>query len=142
MDLFGVLLWLVTAISVAQELPSGGGPIPALRRGAGGEIELAPSGALPRREADRPDPAVSAPALSSPDRRVGARPASPAQPQPSAEPVITVTPIAPRVPNTTPRGAVVATYFVAMSDGSPFKGSVRFGPPNYDGNKVFALSGS
>src|SRR3954471_11768002 len=94
----GIRLWLITAISVAQELPSGGGAIPALRRGAGGEIELAPSGALPRREADRPNPAVGARTLSSPGRRVEARPASPAQPQLSPEPVITVTPVTPRVP--------------------------------------------
>jgi hypothetical protein len=28
-----------------------------------------------------------------------------------------------------------------MSDGSPFTGTVRFGPPHYDGKKAFALSG-
>jgi hypothetical protein len=29
-----------------------------------------------------------------------------------------------------------------MSDGSPFTGTVRFGPPHYDGKGVFALSGN
>jgi hypothetical protein len=45
------------------------------------------------------------------------------------------------VPDTTPRGAVVATYEVAMSDGTPFTGTVRFGAPFYDSGGVFALSG-
>jgi hypothetical protein len=33
----GILLWLIAGISATQELPSGGGAIPALRRDAGGE---------------------------------------------------------------------------------------------------------
>ena len=60
------------------------------------------------------------------------------QPQPE----IDVTPTMPRVPDTIPRGAVVATYAVKMSDGSPFTGTVRFGAPHYDNKGVFALSGS
>jgi hypothetical protein len=56
--------------------------------------------------------------------------------------VITVAPASPRIPDTTPRGAVVATYSVRMSDGSPFTGTVRFGAPYYDGGGVFALSGN
>ena len=134
----GIVLWLVMAISVAQELPSGGGPIPALRRGSGGQLELAPPSAAPRREANRPNPADGAPAPPSPNRKVRTPSANAAPPQP----VITVTPVTPRVPDTTPRGAAVATYSIAMSDGSPFRGAVRFGPPNYDGHKVFALSGN
>jgi len=46
------------------------------------------------------------------------------------------------VADTTPLGAMVATYSVAMSDGSPFTGAVRFGAPYYDGKGVFALSGN
>ena len=52
-----------------------------------------------------------------------------------------VTPVVPRISNTTPRGAVVASYSVVMSDGSPFTGAVRFAAPHYDSQKVFALSG-
>ena len=54
--------------------------------------------------------------------------------------MITVTPNAPSVPDTTPRGAIVATYSVRMSDNSPFTGTVRFGPPYYDDNGRFALT--
>jgi hypothetical protein len=43
------------------------------------------------------------------------------------------------VPDTTPRGAVVATYSVKMSDNSPFTGTMRFGPPYFDYNGRFAL---
>ena len=53
-----------------------------------------------------------------------------------------IEPQAPKVPDTTPRGAVVATYEVRMSDGSRFTGTVRFGPPHYDGKGMFALSGN
>jgi hypothetical protein len=60
---------------------------------------------------------------------------------PPAQPVITVTPNTPDVPDTTPLGAVVATYTVTMSDGSPFSGTVRFGAPFYDGGGIFALTG-
>jgi len=53
-----------------------------------------------------------------------------------------VAPVTPHVPDTTPRGATVATYSVMMSNGSAFTGTVRFGPPYYDANGVFALSGN
>jgi hypothetical protein len=53
-----------------------------------------------------------------------------------------VAPVIPHVPDTTRRGATVATYSVRMSDGSPVTGTVRFGPPYYDGKRVFALSGN
>jgi hypothetical protein len=56
--------------------------------------------------------------------------------------VITVMPNTPVVPDTAPLGTVVATYDVAMSDGSPFTGTVRFGAPFYDAGGIFALSGN
>jgi hypothetical protein len=56
--------------------------------------------------------------------------------------VITVTPNTPQVPDTTSLGTVVATYTVAMSDGSPFVGTIGFGPPNLDAGGIFALRGS
>jgi hypothetical protein len=61
-------------------------------------------------------------------------------PQPP-QPVITVIPNTPRIPDTTPLGAVVASYSVSMRDGSPFTGTVRFAAPHYDSGKKFALSG-
>lgn len=48
----------------------------------------------------------------------------------------------PKVPDTLPRGAVVATYSVGMSDNSPFAGTVRFAAPYYDSNGKFALDGN
>lgn len=63
-------------------------------------------------------------------------------PPPPPQPVITVTPSTPEVPDTTSRGAVVATFSVAMSDGSPFTGKVGFGAPYYDAGGIFALSGN
>ena len=56
--------------------------------------------------------------------------------------VITVTPNTPQLPDTTSRGAVVAAYTVTMSDGSPFVGTIGFGPPNFDAGGIFALAGS
>jgi hypothetical protein len=55
---------------------------------------------------------------------------------------IIVTPNTPQLPDTTSVGAVVATYTVTMSDGSPFVGTIGFGPPNFDAGGVFALTGS
>src|SRR5262249_9005504 len=57
-------------------------------------------------------------------------------------PAITVTPSNPTILDTTPLGAVVATFAVSMSDGSPFTGTVGFGAPNYDGGGVFAIAGN
>ena len=57
-----VLSWTAIAVSDDQQLP-GAGPIPAIRRGADGKIEV-----VPARER-------SPPAVTSPD--VGARPATP-----------------------------------------------------------------
>jgi hypothetical protein len=59
-----------------------------------------------------------------------------------SQPVITVTPSAPTIPDTTPLGTVVATFSVAMSDGSPFSGTVGFGAPYYDAGGIFSISGS
>ena len=55
---------------------------------------------------------------------------------------IIVTPNTPQIPDTTSVGAVVATYTVTMSDGSPFVGTIGFGPPNFDAGGIFALTGS
>jgi hypothetical protein len=66
-----------------------------------------------------------------------------AAPPPSpAAVVITVAPNAPQVPDTTSAGAVVASYGVRMSDGSPFVGTIGFGPPNFDAGGTFVLTGS
>jgi hypothetical protein len=70
-----------------------------------------------------------------------APPPPPPPPPAAAQPVITVNPETPFIPDTTPLGAVVATYTVSMSDGTPFTGTVRFGAPSYDAGGIFALSG-
>ena len=67
--------------------------------------------------------------------------AAPPPPPPPA-PVITVTPNTPQVPDTTSVDAVVAIYTVTMSDGSPFVGTIDFGPPNFDAGGIFSLTGS
>jgi hypothetical protein len=54
--------------------------------------------------------------------------------------VITITPTTRVLPDTTPFGAVVATFTAAMSDGSPFSGTVRFAAPYFDGGGAFAIS--
>lgn len=59
-----------------------------------------------------------------------------------AVPVIWLSPESPTVPSTTPKGSVIATYTVSMSDGSLFHGTVDFGPPNYDAGGIFALQGN
>ena len=46
------------------------------------------------------------------------------------------------MPDTTPLGAVVATYAVTMSEGSPFLGTMGFGPPNSNAGGIFAMTGS
>ena len=46
------------------------------------------------------------------------------------------------MPDTITVGAVVATYTVTMSDGSPFAGTIGFGPPNFDAGGTFSLTGS
>ena len=134
------------AASNAQELPSGGGPLPSLRRGANGQIEVIPAETATRSPSSKRTgtPAPAAPRTSSP--RVGGDVAAPKLRAPvrvllpaGPQPVITVSPNAPSVPDTTRRGAVVASYSVKMSDNSPFAGTVRFGPPYYDSKGKFAL---
>lgn len=142
-------LVLLSATSAAQDLPRGGGSVPDLRRGADGQIEIVPPNPVPGTNASRakshpqnaaPEAAVPKPGAPQAGRGVAAPAARPTAPQP-AQPVITVSPTTPRVPAGTRPGAVVATFSVTMSDGSPFTGTVRFGAPHYDGKKVFVLSG-
>ena len=54
-------------------------------------------------------------------------------------PIITFNPAHPTIPDTTPKGTVVAGYAITMSDGSRFTGTVAFGAPNFDDGGVFAL---
>jgi hypothetical protein len=57
-----------------------------------------------------------------------------------ATPVITVSPMMPQIPDNTPKGAIVASYTITMSDGSAFTGTVGFGAPNFDSGGIFALN--
>jgi hypothetical protein len=137
------LWWAQVAASAAQELPTGGGPVPPLRRGAHGQIEIAPPDSVPRPGADKHTmaPAAGAPKPSPSRTGPGGSTRAVRDTRPP-QPVIMVTPNAPRVRDTAPLGSVVASYSVRMSDGSPFTGTVRFGPPYYDSKGVFALSGN
>jgi hypothetical protein len=135
--------WADIAAGAAQELPSGGGPVPPVRRGANGQIELVPPSSAARPGADGHDaPKPSTPAIRREVAASRIRAALPAPPAGPPQPVIMVTPSTPRVRDTARRGTVVASYSVRMSDGSPFAGTVRFGPPYYDNKGVFALSGN
>jgi hypothetical protein len=60
----------------------------------------------------------------------------------TAVPVISFNPPNPSVPASTPRGTVVATIQVTMSDGSPFTGVLGFGTPYENDNATFTISGS
>jgi len=127
--------------SLGQALPPGGGPLPELRRGTNGEIE-----AVRPKPASRPEvgqsraaPAPKAAPAGSVLNRAAPAARGRAAPAPR-QPVIMVAPVAPHIPDTSSRGAVVATYSVTMGDGSPFTGTVRFGAPYYYGGGVFALS--
>jgi hypothetical protein len=137
------LLLADAAASWAQGLPSGGGPMPELRRGANGQIEVVPKNPAARQTPGGANTAPAAPPLSRggapPPVRVAAPPRLPAGP---LRPVIEVRPNTPSVRDTAPGGTVVARYSVRMSDNSPFTGTVRFGPPHYDDNGKFALAGS
>ena len=136
-----VLLLLADATAGrAQELPSGGGLMPELRRGANGQIEVVPTSPAARQAPSRTGTAPAA----LPLRRSGAPPGVPVTASPAVSagplrPVIEIRPNIPKVPDTAPGGTVVARYSVRMSDQSPFTGTVRFGPPYYDGNGRFAL---
>ena len=131
------------AAARAQELPSGGGAMPELRRGANGQIEAVPTNPAARQRPGRASAAPAAPPIirggAPPAVRVAIPPPVRAGP---LRPLIEVSPNTPRVPDTAPGGAVVARYSVRMSDNSPFTGTVRFGPPYYDDNGRFALAGS
>lgn len=134
------LLLADVAAGRAQELPSGGGSMPELRRGANGQIEVVPTNPATRQAPGRESTAPAAPPLS----RAGARPAvrvaaPPRVPAGPLRPVIEIRPKTPRVPDTAPGGTGVASYSVRMSDNSRFTGTVRFGPPYYDNNGRFAL---
>jgi hypothetical protein len=137
------LLLADVAAARAQELPSGGGQMPELRRGANGQIEAVPTNPAIRQAPGRTSTAPAPPPLSRggapPPVRVAAPPPVPAGP---LRPVIEVRPNTPKVPDTAPGGTVVARYSVRMSDNSSFSGTVRFGPPYYDNNGRFALAGS
>lgn len=135
------LWWADIAPGAAQELPSGGGPVPPVRRGANGQIELLPPNARPGADSHGP-PKPSPLAIQRDSAASGIRAATPAPLAGPPQPVIMVTPSTPRVRDTARRGTVVASYSVRMSDGSPFTGTVRFGPPYYDNKGVFALSGN
>jgi len=127
--------------SSGQALPPGGGSLPELRRGANGQIEIVPQNTPARPEVgqNRAAPAPNAAPTGSILNR--AAPAARGQAAPALrQPVIVVAPVTPHIPDTSSRGAVVATYSVTMGDGSPFTGTVRFGAPYYDGGGVFALS--
>ena len=53
------VLWSAMAACAAQDLPSGGGQIPELRRGAGGQIEVVRPSAparQPERSHEKPPP--------------------------------------------------------------------------------------
>jgi hypothetical protein len=137
------LLLADVAAARAQELPSGGGQMPELRRGANGQIEVVPTHPAPRQAPSRastsPAPPPPSGGSAPPPVRVAVPPRLPAGP---LRPVIEVRPNTPRVRDTAPGGTVVARYSVRMSDNSPFTGTVRFGPPYYDNNGRFALAGS
>jgi hypothetical protein len=100
---------------------------------------IAKSAAITATGAAPPPPAPPAPPPPPPP---APPPPPPAPPPPPPAPVITVTPNTPQVPDTISVGAVVATYTVTMSDGSPFAGTIGFGPPNFDAGGIFSLTGS
>lgn len=136
------LLLADVAAARAEELPSGGGQMPELRRGANGQIEVVPTHPTPRQAPGRASTSPAAPlsgGTAPPPVRVAVPPRLPAGP---LRPVIEVRPNTPRVRDTAPGGTVVARYSVRMSNNSPFTGTVRFGPPYYDNNGRFALAGS
>lgn len=66
-------------------------------------------------------------------------PSVPASP-PAATLTLVVTPTAPSIPSTTPKGSVVATLRASWSDGSAFTGSFIFVAPNFDYGGVYAIT--
>ncbi|HEX3419437.1 MAG TPA: hypothetical protein VHT21_24010, partial [Stellaceae bacterium] len=78
------LLLANVAAGRAQELPSGGGPVPEVRRGANGQIEVVPTNPAARQAPGRIITAPAPPPLSrsgaSPAVRVTTPPGLPAGP--------------------------------------------------------------
>lgn len=65
-------------------------------------------------------------------------------PNASAPPHLTLTfnPPSPSIARAAPRGTVVSTIVAAWSDGTPFKGTLGFGPPYSNDAGTFAISGN
>lgn len=57
-----------------------------------------------------------------------------------AEISITILPLFPTIPSTTPLGTVVAILTGQWSDGRSFQGNFTFAPPNFDDSGVFAIT--
>ena len=53
---------------------------------------------------------------------------------------ITVAPPVPQIADSAPLSTYVASYAATMPDGTPFVGTVQFGPPYLDAGGLFALS--
>jgi hypothetical protein len=56
--------------------------------------------------------------------------------------VLTLNPPNPSITSDTPLGATVATIVASWSDGSPFTGTLSFGPPYSNDQGTFAISGN
>jgi hypothetical protein len=65
---------------------------------------------------------------------------TPAAPTPYL--VLTFNPPNPTITSSTPLGATVATIIPSWSDGSPFSGTLSFGPPYSNDQGIFAISGT
>lgn len=64
---------------------------------------------------------------------------------PSAPPpylTLSFNPPNPTIASNTPAGTVVATIAATWSNGTPFTGTLSFGPPNSNDNATFAISGN
>lgn len=58
------------------------------------------------------------------------------------QPTISSAPAAPEIASNAAPGTSVASYAATMPDGSPFPGTVTFGPPYFDAGGLFALTGA
>jgi hypothetical protein len=56
--------------------------------------------------------------------------------------ILTFSPPNPSIPASAPLGSVVATIIPSWSDGSPFTGTLSFGPPYSNDQATFAISGN
>jgi Domain of unknown function (DUF4082) len=61
---------------------------------------------------------------------------------PTAYLTLSLNPANPTVASNAPAGTVVATITASWSDGSPFTGTLSFGPPYFNDQGVFAISGN